>query len=158
MKKLDIIQSILKDSNYKLSLFSESEVKALNDRIETKRTKGKKTYSVRCVVRDKSIQLGPEEIVRQLYATKLINHYGYPKNRIAFEYSVVYGREKKLADIVILDKDRPDDAYIVIEFKKPKSTLAEGKKQLLSYCNATGVPMAYGQRRRNIVLSPQNDK
>ena len=86
-----------------------------------------------------NIQLKPEEIVRQLYATRLIEQYGYPKKRLAFEYSVSFGRETKSADIIIFDKDRTDSAYIIVELKKPK--LIDGKNQLRSYCNATGAPI-----------------
>ena len=89
-----------------------------------------------CIVRGKDIQLKPEEIVRQLYAARLLHEYGYPKNRLVIEYPVNFGLEDKRADLVILDKDRPDAAYTIIELKKPK--LREGKSQLRPYCNATG--------------------
>ncbi|MDQ7090958.1 MAG: N-6 DNA methylase [Methylococcales bacterium] len=105
----------------------------------TKTTRGKETPYIKCIVREKDIQLKPEEIVRQLYAARLINEYGYPKKRLAFEYSVNFGREKKSADIVIFDKDRSDASFIIIELKKPK--LKDGKDQLRSYCNATGAPI-----------------
>ena len=139
MANTDILQTILKDSNYNLSLFSDNETEALRKKAFTKETRGKETPFIKCVVRDKDIQLKPEEVVRQLYATKLIEQYGYPKKRLAFEYAVTFGREKKSADIVIFDKDRTDTAYIVIELKKPK--LKDGKNQLRSYCNATGAPI-----------------
>ena len=77
--------------------------------------------------------------MRQLYATRLINQYGYSKARLAFESPVNFGRQKKSADIAILDKDRPDTAYIIVELKKPK--LKDGKNQLRSYCNAIGAPI-----------------
>ncbi|GFO76452.1 type I restriction enzyme M protein [Bathymodiolus platifrons methanotrophic gill symbiont] len=136
---MDIIQTILKDSNYHLALFTKKEIEDLQETIFTKITRGKETPYINCIVRKKDIQLKPEEIVRQLYAARLINQYGYTKKRIKFEYSVTFGREKKSADIVILDKDRPDAAYIIIELKKPK--LKAGKNQLRSYCNATGAPI-----------------
>ena len=139
MATQDIIQSILKDSNYNLSLFSEEEIELLKDQIFTKTTRGKETAFVKCIIRDKDIQLKPEEIVRQLYTARLTKIYGYPKSRLAFEYSVNFGREKKSADIVIFDKDRSDTAYIIVELKKPK--LKDGKNQLRSYCNATGAPI-----------------
>lgn len=140
MTQGDIIQTTLKDSNYHLSLFSEEEITALRGKIIIKETKGKKTPFVPCIVRDKNIQLKPEEIVRQLYASRLIQQYGYPKKRLTFEYPVTFGREKKSADIVVFDKDRPDTPYIIVELKKPK--LKDGKDQLRSYCNATGAPMS----------------
>lgn len=140
MTQEDIIQTTLKDSNYHLSLFFDDEIVALRKKIVIKESKGKKTPFVSCIVRDKNIQLKPEEIVRQLYTTRLIQQYGYPKKRLAFEYAVTFGREKKSADIVVFDKDRPDTPYIIVELKKPK--LKDGKDQLRSYCNATGAPMS----------------
>ena len=132
----DIIQAILKDSNYHLALFSEDEIDNLRAEIFLKTVRGKESPHVKCIVRDRDIQLKPEEIVRQLYAARLINQYGYPKNRLGFEHPVNFGREKKKADIVIFDKDRFDTAHIIVELKKPK--LKDGKNQLRSYCNATG--------------------
>ena len=138
-KQNDIIQTILKDSNYHLLLFSDDEIDSLRGKISTRIVKGKETHFVTCIVRDKDIQLKPEEIVRQLYAARLIKQYGYTKKRLAFEHPISFGREKKKADIVIFDKDRFDTAYIIVELKKPK--LKDGKNQLRSYCNATGAPV-----------------
>ena len=135
----DIIRDILKDSDYHLDLFTETEVRALRKRIYTETVKGKETYCISCAVRNKVVQLKPEELIRQLYATRLIETYGYPKARLAFEYSVSFGRETKRADIVIRDKDWPDTPYLIVEVKKPK--LQDGKAQLRSYCNATGAPI-----------------
>jgi type I restriction enzyme M protein len=70
----------------------------------------------------------------------LAQEYGYPKKRLAFEYSINFGREIKSADIVVFDKDRHDTSYIIVELKKPK--LLDGKSQLRSYCNATGAPIS----------------
>ena len=139
MTQPDIIQTILKDSNYHLSLFSDDEIDFLREKVFAKTTRGKETPHVKCIVRGKDIQLKPEEIVRQLYAARLIKQYNYSKKRLAFEYSVNFGREKKKADIVIFDKDRLDTAYIMVELKKPK--LKDGKNQLRFYCNATGAPI-----------------
>ncbi len=136
----NILQDILKDTNYKLSLFNEEAEKLLIERIREKETKGKKQYVVNCLVRDKEIVLKPEEIVRQLYLDKLINEYKYPVSRIKLEHAVHFGREIKSADIVIFEKDRSTTEYIIIELKKPK--LQDGKNQLRSYCNATGATMA----------------
>ncbi|HDL4216668.1 TPA: N-6 DNA methylase, partial [Mannheimia haemolytica] len=83
--------------------------------------------------------LTPEEAVRQLYLMNLHYEYDYPFERMELEYSVVFGREKKRADIVIFDRDNPNAVYIMVELKKPK--LKDGKEQLKSYCNATGAPI-----------------
>lgn len=139
MAKIDLLQTILKDSNYHLSLFRAKEIDALRQKVFTKKVRGKETAFVTCVIREKDIQLKPEEIVRQLYAQRLIEQYGYPKKRIVFEYPVPFGRETKSADIFISEKDRPKDAFIIVELKKPK--LKDGKDQLRSYCNATGSPI-----------------
>lgn len=129
------LASILKDSEYSLSLFTESEIEDLDSKIISK---DGKAY-INCIIRNKEVSLKPEEIIRQLYTTKLIDKYGYPKKRIKFEHGVSFGREVKSADIVIFDKDRPTVEYIIVEVKKPK--LKEGKEQLKSYCNATGAPI-----------------
>ncbi len=129
------LNEILRDSNYDLSTFENSEITAIEKNVIEK--KGK-PY-INCIIREKEVQLKPEEVVRQLYAVKLINHYGYPKKRLRFEHPVKFGRETKSADIVVFDKDRPTVEYIIIEVKKPK--LTDGKAQLRSYCNATGAPI-----------------
>jgi type I restriction enzyme M protein len=135
----DIIETILKDSNYHLALFAKDEIESLREKIVVKKAKNGEMAFVTCIARNKEIQLKPEEVVRQLYAARLLKQYGYPQKRIAFEYKVNFGREKKNADIVVFDKDRPDAAYIIVELKKPK--LKDGKNQLRSYCNATGAPI-----------------
>jgi len=129
------LATILKDSNYNLSLFPEEYIRELESKIRIVKNK---PY-INCIIRDREIFLKPEEVIRQLYALKLMNHYGYPKERIRFEHPVQFGREKKSADIVVFDKDRPTVEYIIVEVKKPK--LKDGKDQLRSYCNATGAPI-----------------
>ncbi len=148
MPQPDIIQTILKDAKYSLSLFSVEEIELLRKRVFAKAAKGKETPYVKCIIREKDIQLKPEEVVRQLYASRLINEYNYPKERLAFEHTVNFGREKKSADIVIFDKDRPDTPFIIVELKKPK--LQDGKNQLRSYCNATGAPIGVWTNGRQL--------
>jgi type I restriction enzyme M protein len=136
---MSLLVEILRDSNYGLSLFSDDELQELESRIIEKESKGQKKYFINCIIRDKEIQLKPEEVVRQLYTSRLIKEYGYPKSRIKFEHAIHFGREVKSADMVVFDKDRPTVEYIIVEVKKPK--LLDGKKQLNSYCNATGAPI-----------------
>ncbi len=133
MKK---ISNIIKDSNYSFFIFDQKLVDELEEKITIK---DGKPYVV-CVIRNKEITLKPEEVVRQLYAMKLLKEYNYPKKRIKFEHAIHFGREIKSADIVIFDKDRPTVEYIIVEIKKPK--LQDGKSQLRSYTNATGAPIA----------------
>ena len=120
-------------------MFKKEDWAYLKKQSSVQNIQGKLVQFVHCVIRDKDIQLKPEEVVRQLYALRLINQYGYHKKRLAFEYRVNFGREQKKADIVIFDKDRPDTPYIIVELKK--TSLKEGKLQLKSYCNATGAPI-----------------
>ncbi len=135
------LKEILHGSTYGLELFSEKEQKSLEKRIVVKPDKkGVETAYVTCIIRNKEIKLTPEEVVRQLYSERLITEYGYPKERIEFEYPVYFGRETKRADIVIRDKDDFNVAYIIVEVKKPKAK--DGREQLKSYTHATGASMA----------------
>lgn len=133
------LAEILRDSNYKIDLFSDKEKKDLEKRITYRETKNVKTPYITCLKRDKEIKLTPEEIVRQLFLGRLVDKYQYPLDRIQVEYGVQFGVETKRADIVIVDKDKPNTVYIIVELKKPK--LKEGKEQLKSYCHATGSPI-----------------
>ncbi len=133
------LTEILKDSNYKLTQFSEEKIKAIEENIFTKRSGDKDIPYFNCLVRKKEIRLTPEEIVRQLYVMVLTQDLGYPVSRMELEYAVTFGREKKRADIVIFDKDQTTTPFIMVELKKPK--LKDGKEQLKSYCNATGAPI-----------------
>ena len=140
MTQPDRIQTILKDSNYHLDLFDAAEIQALRSEILISTVRGKKAPFIQCPIRRKPVQLKPEELIRQLYTARLLKQYRYPQERIRFEHLVNFGRERKRADIVIVDKDRLDTPYIIVEVKKPK--LQDGKEQLRSYCNATGAPIA----------------
>ena len=134
------LADILKDSNYKLSQFTGAEIEQLEQTIILKETKkGEVPYTI-CLVRQKAIKLTPEELIRQLYLRVLTERLHYPLNRIQLEYGVNFGTEVKKADIVVMDKDRPNTVYILVELKRPK--LKAGKNQLRSYCNATGAPIA----------------
>lgn len=133
------ISEILKDSNYKLTQFDPKYIQELENSIFEKVSRGKTQPYIKCLIRKKDIKLTPEEVVRQLYLKVLTEEYQYPTDRIAIEYAVAFGREKKRADIVIFDKDQTTTPYLIVELKKPK--LKDGKEQLKSYCNATGAPI-----------------
>ncbi|MBD2624581.1 N-6 DNA methylase [Microcystis flos-aquae FACHB-1344] len=134
------LADILKDSSYKLSQFTPAEIEQLEQTITLKKTKnGEAPYTI-CLVRKKEIKLTPEEAIRQLYLRVLSDRLNYPLSRIQVEYGVNFGREVKRADIAVMDKDRLNTVYILVEVKSPK--WKDGKAQLRSYCNATGSPMA----------------
>ena len=139
MAQRDIVRGIVADSSHSLELFDEGEIADLNSRAFVRQVRGKVAPHVECIIRHKSVRLNPEEVVRQLFAARLIDRYGYQPDRLAFEFQVDFGLEKKKADIVVLDKDKKEAPYIVVEVKKPK--VREGKGQLRSYCNGTGAPI-----------------
>ena len=136
MPQHDILQTILKNSDYRIDLFNTSEIQDLQQKVEG----NDENPLVFCPIRRKPIQLKPEELIRQLYTARLLNQYNYPQDRVKFEHPVYIARDRKRADIVILDRDRPDTSYMIVEVKKPY--LQDGKEQLRSYCHATGAPIA----------------
>lgn len=119
-----------------LSIFDENEIKQLEKAVFEK--KGK-PY-IKCFVSGIDRPLKPEEIVRQLFAMRLVNSYGYPKERLDVEKSVYFGSSvhEKRADIVVYHKQQ-NEPYIIIEVKKSKRQ--DGEEQLKSYCNAEGSPI-----------------
>jgi len=124
-------------ADYALDIFSDEEINTLEDSLFEKRGK---PY-LKCLASDRDRPAKPEEIVRQLYLGRLMRDYKYPKERIFVEKAVYFGSSvaEKRADIVVVDKDDPDTAYIVVECKKPKRR--DGLEQLKSYCNAEGSPI-----------------
>lgn len=133
---MQISEIIKSTGKYDLTVFSSESIDKLEENLFIKKDK---PY-LKCLKRDKDIQAKPEEIVRQLMLHKLVNEYNYPLNLIEVEYSISFGREKKLADIVILNKVDKSSVYCVVEVKKHKAK--DGKDQLKGYTNATGAPLA----------------
>ena len=133
------LNELFKNTSYEDTLFSGESKAFIESHIIMKNVRGVDVPFIVCLSRHKEIRLTPEEVVRQLYIYKLIHEYGYPESRIQLETPIHFGREIKRADITIMDKDRPNVPYIIVEIKKTK--LSEGKEQLKSYCNATGAPI-----------------
>lgn len=146
---------ILKDSNYRLSQFSENQINRLEQSIIPRESRGVVIPYVTCLVRRKEIKLTPEEAIRQLTIMKFNDHYGYPLERMELEYAVSFGREKKRADIVIFDKQDSRAVNIIVELKKPK--LKDGKEQLKSYCNATGATIGVWSNGESISYYHRKD-
>lgn len=136
MDNIKISQLIKATGKYDLTIFTPESI----DRIEQNVFEQNGKLFIKCLIRDKNIQIKPEEVVRQLMLDKLINEYGYAHHLLKVEYSVSFGREKKFADIVILNKSDKTSVYCVLEIKKHKAK--DGKDQLKSYTNATGAPLA----------------
>lgn len=140
------IIEILKDSDYRLELFTQKSIELLEARITDKPIMGggqKLSYYATCLARDKEVKLTPEEIIRQLYLDKLINEYGYAKDKIKAEVAVQKGRDtgdkegKKRIDILVLDEK--GSPYIIVEVKKPK--VKDGSAQLESYLRWENAPI-----------------
>lgn len=135
-----LLSDLLRDTDYKLNQFSGKIIKEFEKKIYLKDTRGKQVPHVVCAVRNKEIQLKPEEAIRQLYIAVLMGDYNYPAERMQLEFPVYFGRDVKRADIVVFDKVVTTAPYIMVEIKKPK--LKEGKEQLKSYTSSTGAPIA----------------
>ena len=136
MNNVQISQLIKSSGKYDLTIFSSESI----DRIEKNIFEKDDKHFIKCLKRNKDIQVKPEEVVRQLMLDKLINEYSYSEDLLEVEYTVNFGREKKFADIVILNKSDKTSVYCVLEIKKHKAK--DGKDQLKSYTNATGAPLA----------------
>jgi type I restriction enzyme M protein len=148
---LPTVSDILKGSDFALTVFTDAEIKALK-----LFDKGGKPY-LTCAVSDKPRPAKPEEIVRQLFARKLMDHYGYPKDRITIEKSIQFGSSvhDKAADIVVWEKGAPTTHYMIVECKKPKRK--DGLEQLESYCNATGAPIGAWTNGGSVVVRHRKD-
>jgi len=135
------------DTRHRLTLFKAEDVKWLESRLFEK---DDKPY-LKCLASDKDRPAKPEEIVRQLWIKQLLADYRYPKERVKVEYAVWFGSGigDKSADIVVMHKDG-EHVYIVFEIKKPKRE--DGLKQLKSYAQAEGTPIAVWSNGENTVI------
>ena len=82
----------------------------------------------------------PEEYVRQTIEKRLVNEHKYLPSQIKIEYTLQVGSNKPRADIVIWDKDVPqqgqDNIKLIIECKKETvdaQNAKDGINQLKSY-------------------------
>lgn len=134
-----------------ISQFTQDDKDWINGRIHD-RADGE--AGVECVIRGKNddgdyFKLTPEEIVRQYYAYKLIEVYGYSKEQIKFELPAVFaGKEvikDKRVDIAVFNKDDSSKIDFIIEVKRPKikdEHVVDGAdattpfQQMQSYCRA----------------------
>lgn len=135
------LSEILKGSELSLKQFTPEQITALENRIQEKDLgEGVKPYA-KCIVRDKEVVIKPEEVVRQLFAQKLIEEYNYPKERIEFEKTVQMGRnDSNRADIVIYEDEHKTAPYIVVECKAVGKEKIKG--QLENYCKNLGASIA----------------
>ena len=134
-----------------ISQFTQDDKDWINSRIHD-RADGE--AGVECVIRGKNddgdyFKLTPEEIVRQYYAYKLMEVYGYSKEQIKFELPAVFaGKEvikDKRVDIAVFNKDDSSKIDFIIEVKRPKikdEHVVDGAdattpfQQMQSYCRA----------------------
>ena len=71
---MDVLIEVLKDSNYALTLFDQTDIDALKERVNFREVRGAKKPYVPCLIHEKGILLKPEEIARQL--SEVISDYG----------------------------------------------------------------------------------
>lgn len=134
-----------------ISQFTQDDKDWINSRIHD-RADGE--AGVECVIRGKNddgdyFKLTPEEIVRQYYAYKLMEVYGYSKEQIKFELPAVFaGKEvikDKRVDIAVFNKDDSSKIDFIIEVKRPKikdehvvdcADATTPFQQMQSYCRA----------------------
>lgn len=105
------IEQILKNEEaLHIAQFTQEDKERINGKIHD-RADGE--AGIECIIRGKNddgdyFKLTPEEIVRQFYAHKLIDVYGYDKEQIKFELPAVFaGKEiikDKRIDIAVFDK------------------------------------------------------
>jgi len=141
------INKIFQSGNVKhgLSLFTkEDEIQYIDNLIEERDGK----FYIKCQIKEKYKIAIPEEIVRQLWIYRLLNEYGYPRERIAVEKYINFGSRSGLADIVVLHENL-QDPYIIFEIKRPNRK--EGLEQLKSYCNAEGAPIGVWSNGNEII-------
>lgn len=142
----DVFQ--VETNQYELTIFHPDAIAEIEAGLFEKRGQ---PY-LKCLIRGHDYRAHPEEIVRQLYLKKLMDEYGYPKERIQVEKPVFFGVavRKKRADIVVTAKDDPEAAYIIVEVKTPKRS--DGIEQLKSYCNAEGSPIGVWTNGSEVVV------
>jgi len=87
------------ESKHSLTLFTPTEVHKLEKSLFEKDGKP----FLKCLVRAKDIQAKPEEIVRQLWISRLQHDYEFPLDRLRVEHAIQFGREVKKADIAVMD-------------------------------------------------------
>lgn len=133
------------ETKHSLGIFDKKPISSINIY-----DKNGKPY-LKCFGSDKERSAKPEEIVRQLFIKKLLDNYGYPKERIQVEKDVWFGSgiSDKRADIVVLQRDL-EHPFIIIEVKKPNRK--DGIEQLKSYCNAEGSPIGVWTNGSELVI------
>ncbi len=92
------------------------------------------SYYVQATSEQKTRRALPEEIVRQLFVLSLLHDYKYPEGLIRLELPIQMGREKKRADIAVLEAN--GNVKIIIEVKVEHDK--DSMPQLMSYMAITG--------------------
>lgn len=119
-----------------------------------------KGFKIRCRIRNKMLKFKPEEVIRQMILSRLIEDLGYPESRINVEVPIQMGSavHDKPADIVIFTDDSRTSHFITIEVKEPNRR--DGIDQLKSYMNPTGSTFGYwtnGTDERFLLRTGAND-
>jgi type I restriction enzyme M protein len=97
---------------------------------------------LRCYITGRLRKNTPEEQVRQEWARKLVEEYGYPKEDLGIEVPIQIGSRRARADLVIYENGKShetENIRIIIETKREDANARdekEGVEQLKSYLSA----------------------
>jgi type I restriction enzyme M protein len=97
---------------------------------------------LRCYITGRLRKNTPEEQVRQEWARKLVEEYGYPKEDLGIEVPIRIGSRRARADLVIYENGKShetENIRIIIETKREDVNARdekEGVEQLKSYLSA----------------------
>lgn len=104
---------------------------AQKDKLKIKR-EGDKRFIFGCI-RKKYLVLQPEEFVRQLVVSYLININKFNKNRIAVEKQLIVNDLKKRCDILVYDSQVMP--FLLIECKAPNISISQQTFRQIAWYN-----------------------
>lgn len=120
------IKDILEPNEYNsLNEFTQEDKEWINGRIKVRKDG---EPGIECIVRGMNregdyFKLTPEEVIRQVYAYRLISEYGYDKQQLSFEEPVLFAGKAiindKRIDIAVFDEEHKS-IIMIIEVKRPK--------------------------------------
>jgi len=108
---------------------------------------------IKCFITGKMRNDTPEERIRQFYAKKLHEEYGYPKELMDIEYPIQRGSKKtgEAADIVIFHSKEKTQKNIFIVVETKSLSVKHPDNQALSYTTATTAVWAMWTNGDNFV-------
>lgn len=102
---------------------------------ELKLSRSGSVVFVQCLIRKKNLVLTPEEWVRQHVLNYMMNHAGYPKERLAVEYALEYNGGIKRCDILVINE--LGSPLLIVECKAPEVKIDKHTWQQIAKYNHT---------------------